>query len=428
MTESVRLADICSDVSYGFTASATEQVTGTKFLRITDIQGGRVDWGTVPFCEIDEKSKAKNLLLQNDIVVARTGNSTGENYLFRGGYSTVFASYLIRFRVNPSSAHPKFIWYQMRSKKWWDFIGGAKTGSAQPGANAKLLGGYELNLPKLPDQKAIAHILGTLDDKIDLNQKMNETLEEIAKAIFKSWFVDFDPVRAKMEGRPTGLPDDVSDLFPDELVDSEIGEIPKGWEVNELRSLVSLNAKNWTKRNHPDSLEYLDLGNIKSNTIIETEKYKWDEAPSRARRVLSFGDTIVGTVRPGNKSFGFIQKSGITGSTGFAVLTPSQKEFSEFVYLCACSDQNIARLARLADGAAYPAVGNEIILATICVKPPNELLFKFHSLVSPLIAKLKVAGDESVCLSELRDTLLPKLISGELRIPDAEKFLEETGI
>ena len=82
----------------------------------------------------------------------------------------------------------------------------------------------------MQDQKAIAHILGTLDDKIELNQKMNQTLEEIAKAIFKSWFVDFDPVRAKAEGRPTGLPPEISDLFPDELVDSEIGEIPKGWE------------------------------------------------------------------------------------------------------------------------------------------------------------------------------------------------------
>ena len=97
-------------------------------------------------------------------------------------------------------------------------------------------------------QKAIAHILGTLDDKIELNQKMNQTLEEIAKAIFKSWFVDFDPVRAKAEGRPTGLPPEISDLFPDELVDSEIGEIPKGWEFNLFRIFAKHGLS--VERNH----------------------------------------------------------------------------------------------------------------------------------------------------------------------------------
>ncbi len=94
---------------------------------------------------------------------------------------------------------------------------------------------------QISDQKAIAHILGTLDDKIEVNQKMNQTLEEIAKAIFKSWFVDFDPVRAKAEGRPTGLPPEISDLFPDESVDSEIGEIPKGWSYSVAWRLNSIN-------------------------------------------------------------------------------------------------------------------------------------------------------------------------------------------
>jgi len=285
-----------------------------------------------------------------------------------------------------------------------------------------------VSVPTIKDQKAIAHILGTLDDKIELNQKMNQTLEEIAKAIFKSWFVDFDPVWAKAEGRPTGLPPEISDLFPDELVDSEIGEIPKGWVNCEVRSFVKLNDQSWSKKNHPDSLEYLDLGSIKSNKISEIETYLWDEAPSRARRVLEIGDTIVGTVRPGNRSFGFIQRSGITGSTGFAVLTPLKDEYAEFVYLGVCSDTNIERLAHLADGAAYPAVSNEIILDTSLVKPTPDLVMSFHKLVSPLIQRLEVADQESTVLSALRDTLLPKLISGELRIPDAEKFLEEAGI
>lgn len=332
------------------------------------------------------------------------------------------------FRNFDSKLDSKYLMYWLRSRVGQQELDRISIGSTQRALTIVALKSLPFSPPPVSDQKAIAHVLGTLDDKIELNQKMNQTLEEIAKAIFKSWFVDFDPVRAKAEGRSTGLPPEISDLFPDELVDSEIGEIPKGWVNCEVRSFVKLNDQSWSKKNHPDSLEYLDLGSIKSNKISEIETYLWDEAPSRARRVLEIGDTIVGTVRPGNRSFGFIQRSGITGSTGFAVLTPLKDEYAEFVYLGVCSDTNIERLAHLADGGAYPAVSNEIILDTSLVKPTPDLVMSFHKLVSPLIQRLEVAEQESTVLSELRDTLLPKLISGELRIPDAEKFLEEAGI
>ena len=107
-----------------------------------------------------------------------------------------------------------------------------------PSLNTRLLSSIVVPHPPLPEQRAIAHVLGTLDDKIELNRRMNETLEAMARALFKSWFVDFDPVRAKMEGRDTGLPQDIADLFPDRLVDSEMGEIPEGWEVEFLGDLA----------------------------------------------------------------------------------------------------------------------------------------------------------------------------------------------
>ncbi|APO87931.1 restriction endonuclease subunit S [Marivivens sp. JLT3646] len=128
-------------------------------------------------------------------------------------------------------------------------------GSGQPLINQTSLKSLEVPERSLSDQRAIAHILGTLDDKIELNQKMNQTLEEIAKAIFKSWFVDFDPVRAKTEGRPTGLPPEISDLFPGELVDSEIGEIPKGWGVFKVK----------------DEAIRLKVGKLYSNKTVEEE-------------------------------------------------------------------------------------------------------------------------------------------------------------
>ena len=136
--------------------------------------------------------------------------------------------------LNTEDYTTDFLYYFLRSPQGQQEIFKNTVGSTQ--LKLPLYGIENIDLPSLnvANQKAIAHILGTLDDKIAINQKMNQTLEEITKAIFKSWFVDFDPVRAKAEGRPTGLPPEISDLFPDELVDSEIGEIPKGWETTFL--------------------------------------------------------------------------------------------------------------------------------------------------------------------------------------------------
>ena len=183
-------------------------------------------------------------------------------------------------------------------------------------------------LPPLPEQRAIAHILGTLDDKIELNRRMNETLEEMARMLFKSWFVDFDPVRAKVDGRwrfgesLPGLPAHYYDLFPDRLVPSELGEVPEGWEVKTLGEVASLNPESWSRRNVPQEVDYVDLANTKWGVIEATQRYLWKDAPSRAKQILRAGDTIVGTVRPGNGSYCLVASDGLTGSTGFAVLRP----------------------------------------------------------------------------------------------------------
>ena len=412
MTSPTQLSDVCEDVSYGFTASATDEDTGNRFLRITDIQGGKVDWETVPFCEVDPKSKEKHLLQENDIVVARTGNSTGENYLFSSNKSAVFASYLIRFRVDPNAANPKFIWYQMRSNRWWNFVSGAKTGSAQAGANAKILGTFEVNLPAEADQKAIAHILGTLDDKIELNQKMNQTLEEIAKAIFKSWFVDFDPVRAKAEGRPTGLPPEISDLFPDELVDSEIGEIPKGWEINPLGNIFLIQyGKNLPTKNLIEDGYPVFGGN---GVIGFHSKYIYEEVMTLiACRGAASGK--VGRSLP--KSF--VTNNSLVINHEGAELT--SQRFIEFTLESGDPENYVT-------GSAQPQLTIDNIKNFPFITPSSEIVNSFQRIVNPLADRQLLLDSENQVLSELRDTLLPKLISGELRIPDAEKLLEEAGI
>jgi type I restriction enzyme S subunit len=297
--------------------------------------------------------------------------------------------------------------------------------SAVPGLNREAAHARSVSVPPRPEQRAIAHILGALDHKIELNRRMSETLEAMARALFKSWFMDFDPVRAKAEGRDPGLPQPLADLFPDSFEDSELGEIPKGWEAGTLVDLAILNPEVWTKETRPAEINYVDLSNTKRGRIEAVSTYQAADAPSRAQRVLRPADTIVGTVRPGNGSYALIFEDGLTGSTGFAVLRPRTARYAEFVYLAATAADNIDTLAHLADGAAYPAVRPEVVAATPIVRSSDEVFGRFSRIAGPLLAKRAQNERESRTLAALRDTLLPKLISGELRVKNADRLPAE---
>jgi len=282
----------------------------------------------------------------------------------------------------------------------------------------------EITIPNIKVQKAIASVLGALDDKIENNRRMNETLEEMARAIFKSWFVDFDPVHAKAAGNaPVHMDAKTAALFPSSFGDDGL---PVGWSKEELTSYAILNSKSHSARNAPEEVWYADLANTKNGVIENVEHYTWLDAPSRAKRILQEGDTIVGTVRPGNRSFAYIGRSDslITGSTGFAVLTPKKDVFREFIYCAATSDENIDRLSHLADGGAYPAVRPNVVSETPVSISSENLMLAFHLQTADLLTKATTNILENQTLVELRDTLLPKLMSGEIRVSDAEQEVE----
>jgi type I restriction enzyme S subunit len=185
-----------------------------------------------------------------------------------------------------------------------------------------------------------------------------------------------------------------------------------------------LNPESWTRETRPEVMEYVDLSNTKWGRIDAVTRYSQEEAPSRAQRVLRPLDTIVGTVRPGNGSYAFILVEGLTGSTGFTVLRPTKREYAEYVYLVASGPENIERLAHLADGAAYPAVRPEVVAATRVVKPDVKAIKGFADIATTILANIAANEAETSTLAILRDTLLPKLISGELRVADPARFLE----
>ena len=350
------------------------------------------------------------------VVVGRKGAYRGVHYSPEP-FFVIDTAFYLKPRTD-DDFEMRWAYYELLSQD----INGLDSGSAIPSTSRDSFYSMPVRLPPLFDQRVIADILGTLDDKIELNRRMNETLEAMTHALFKSWFVDFDPVRAKIEGRDTGLPRDFADLFPDRLVDSEMGEIPEGWRASTLADVALLNPESWSHRNAPDSIRYIDLANTKAGYIDDIQEYTWAEAPSRARRVLRRDDTIVGTVRPGNRSFALIDRDGLTGSTGFAVLRPRNATEREIVWCAATSDESTERLAHLADGGAYPAVRPGAVLDTVVALPDDGLRRTFSALAAPLLDRTQTNRQEAAVLVVLRDTLLPKLVSGEIRLRDAESI------
>lgn len=342
-----------------------------------------------------------------------------------------------------------YLLYVLQSKKVQEqILWNEGTGSTVSNLRIPVL--ERLEIPRFGRfEKTIGEILKSLDDKIHLNNQINKTLESIAQAIFKSWFIDFEPVRAKIAAKQEGKDPELAAmcaisgktqaeldqltkedfaelqataaLFPDELVESELGEVPRGWFNTDLSILADLNVQSWTKKNCPEKVTYVDLSNTKWGVIQQTEEFIFENAPSRARRVLKIGDTIVGTVRPANGSYAFIQQENLTGSTGFAVLSPKKEIYAEFIYISSTDEENIKRLAHLADGGAYPAVSYDTVLNTPCILPietvdNDSILNLFHEKVKGFYLLSASKLEENRILENARDTLLPKLLSGELDV------------
>ena len=290
----------------------------------------------------------------------------------------------------------------------------------------------EVALPPLSEQKIIAHILGTLDDKIELNQKMSQTLEEIAKAIFKSWFMDFDPVRAKAEGRPAGLPPEINDLFPDELVGSEIGEIPKGWALKPIYELANFINGAAYKKFEPNKeglgLPIIKIAELKSGVSEQTGFSTVDMGEKYLIRQKDILFSWSGNPDTSIDTFVWHRDDAWLNQHIFKVVPNDDVPRSFLLQLLRSKKPIFTEIARNKQTTG---------LGHVTVKDLKEMqialpdLGLFNSALKTLEAvqeRVFLCERENLILAELRDTLLPKLISGELRIPDAEKFLEEAGI
>jgi type I restriction enzyme S subunit len=433
------LSNVCTDISYGYTASAENEPIGPKFLRITDIQGGIVSWSTVPHCQIEQSQISKYLLHEGDIVVARTGNSTGENFIFTGNEIAVFASYLIRLRVDHRIANPYFIWYQMRSPFWWKFINSSKTGSAQAGANAKVIASFEISLPSLIIQQNVVSVLRAIDDRIALLRETNATLEAIAQALFKSWFVDFDPVHAKQEGRePEGMNADTAALFPDSFEESELGLIPKGWTVKCLRDITNRITKGTTPTTLKRPFVASGINFIKVESLTEDGEfipgkfaYIDNETHELLKRSQLQVDDVLITIAGTIGRIAVMTEDFLPANTNQAValIRPDPNRFpggliKHFLQRDDSRQNMVERVVQ--------AVQANLSLGSISdlkvVVPPSEVVKQLYDAGISQIDACKNRNQKHIrTLTNIRDALLPRLISGRLRLPEAETQLEEVG-
>ena len=285
-----------------------------------------------------------------------------------------------------------------------------------------------IQLPPIPEQRAIAHILGTLDDKIELNRRMNETLEEMARAFFKSWFVDFDPVRAKMEGRDPGLPKHLANLFPDRLVDSELGKIPEGWEVKVFGDIVSQLRDNVNPLRYPDTI--FNHFSIPAYDEGQTPKQELGEDIKSTKTRVPPGAVLLSKLNPEIERVWLgdvMEDETAICSTEFLVLQARPPIQRSYIYCLACNPLFREQIKSLVTGTSKShqrARANAITKLEV-VFPPGPIAQAFESRASELLNHCLVCRREIKTIAALRDALLPKLVSGELKTSSIQEARTE---
>ncbi len=342
----------------------------------------------------------------NDVILSRRCNP-GETAVAPAGAEFALGQNLV---LAPRRRHegliPPFLRWLVRGPDWCEQIGKFNNvGAVFDSLKCADVPKFELRIPPLPEQRAIAHILGTLDDKIELNRRMNETLEAMARALFKSWFVDFDPVRAKAEGRDPGLPKPLADLFPARLVDSELGEIPEGWEVGPLDSVVVLQRGFDLPATERTSGAYPVLA---------------ASGPSGTHNEFMVRGPGVTTGRSGvlGKVF-YVAEDFWPLNTSLWVKEFRQSRPAYAFHLLRGLD-----FALFNAGSAVPTLNRNHVHTLPTLLPPMRLIDAFERFATGCLARQRNSDQQATTLARMRDALLPQLISGELRIRDAEGFLE----
>lgn len=401
----VTLAEISERVDYGYTASASDDPALPRFLRITDIAQPHLDWSGVPGCPIDEKNLSRYELANDDIVVARTGATVGYAKRIRVHPQSVFASYLVRFRLEPDVA-PSFVGAIVESNDYKQWVQQNAGGAAQPNASAKVLGAFPLQLPDNETQVRIGAIFDSIADLIENNRRRVEVLEEMARAIYREWFVKF-----RYPGH---------EHVP--MVDSALGPIPEGWQISTLSSVADITTGQSPKSEfyngegvgQPFHQGVADFGPHFPRTR------KWCSVQGRE---ASDGDVLISVRAPVGRIN--IADTDITIGRGLAAVRA--KDGRQGLILGYLREVFAEEDSMGNDGAIFKSLSKAELSSITLRMPSDDVADAANRILSDNLAMIRVLSQATRGLSDLRDALLPKLVTGQIDVStlDLDALLAE---
>lgn len=405
--EYVKFSKFIISTQYGYTAEETSLVEGdAKYLRITDIVPYFVNKEQVPFCKIDDNKKKKYLITENDLLIARTGATTGYNLIVDESYKNfVFASYLIRFNYNKNDLYPLYLKYVLKSQQWYGFVNNFISGSAQPGMNAKVFGKFQIPFFNYDIQKRISNILSTYDKLIDNNNKRIKLLEQMAENLYKEWFVRFRIPRYKDVEFIDGFPKDWEKVKLDDV----LNKIATG--LNPRKNFVLGEGENFyvTIKNMADNTVYLDdkCDKVNDDAIIKINK----------RSDLKIGDLLfsgIGTI--GRVCLIDIPTNNWNISESVFTMRANKKISSEFLYMLLLSQdvQNYCQFK--ANGSAQKGIRMGDLRKYTFLLPTQNVINDFTNQISPILRNASLLRNENKNLIQQRDMLLPRLMRGTLKV------------
>ena len=425
-----RLASLCAPgngVQTGPFGSQLHQEdyvsVGTPIITVEHLGNNRILHQDLPrVSDKDRDRLSKYQLREGDIVFSRVGSVDRRSLVRKEEDGWLFSGRCLRVRPDNQKIDSTYLSYFFGLPAFKEHIRSIAVGATMPSLNTQLLSGIFVPHPKdLEAQRTISHILGTLDDKIELNRRMNETLENMARALFKSWFVDFEPVRAKSEGRDTGLPEEIADLFPDSFEDSEFGEVPKGWLLSSFADTVEIIGGGTPKTS---VAEYWD-GDIPWFSVVdapnETDVFVIDTQKKITRtglegsstRLLPEGSTII-------SARGTVGKVALVGvpmamnQSCYGLRSLDDSHFFAYFSIRTLIDT----LKQRSHGSVFDTITRDTLTGITTVVPSGLIKRTFELKVAPMMQRIRSNLLESSILKAQRDTLLPKLLSGEIRVKE----------
>lgn len=396
------LGEVCLRITDGKHGDCeNDDNSGYYFLSCKDVRDGKLYYeGARQITEQDfQDSHRRTQLEPSDILVTNSGTIGRLAMAPDTGLTkrTTFQKSVGILKPDRKSVDPVWLYYYLMSEV--DRLIAFAGGTAQKNLLLRDMRAFEVVIPPLPTQRRIASILSPYDDLIENNTRRIAILEEMARRLYEEWFVHF--------------------RFPGyegvKMVESEIGEVPDGWEVKRLDELATVNAQSINVNQAPEQINYIDIRSVTTGTMEEPRALPFAEAPSRARRIVRSGDILWSSVRPNLRAYVLVidPKPNTIASTGFAVITPDDAPFS-FLYPALTSDQFVEYLVNHATGAAYPAVSQNDFKAARLVVPPSKLLKDYDQFAQRMFLLAQRLHLKNANLRAQRDLLLPKLISGEI--------------